>query len=220
MALRAIASATAAGACGVLLGAANHDHPTLSAMLATLKRPAAKVDASSPTALSAAAVRLANEANGLCVLSTRSQGGGVSSRMVQPLPVASDAARGDELSVSFHTTRRSRKFAELSADAECTLTYINPSELTCVTLVGKAERLGAADEGALRDTWPLFPPLSMLYADGLDDFSGWRLRPTRVQVVSVPASLGGGPRPDWAPPEIERCDGNWRLVCKGGMQGG
>jgi hypothetical protein len=124
----------------------------------------------------------------------------------------------------FNTTRLSRKFGELSADGRCTMTYIDVANLSCITFAGEAERLPARDEAALRASWPLLPPLSILYAggDGLADFTGWRLRPTRVQLVSLPAALGGGPRADWAPPEIERSSVGgdpWRLRCKGGMQG-
>jgi hypothetical protein len=128
------------------------------------------------------------------------------------------------IAVNFHTTRRSAKFGQLSSDGRCTLTYMNPSELTCVTFTGRARRLPTREEASLRDTWPLLPPLSVLYSAGLDDFSGWELRADRVQVTSIPALLGGGTRDDWRAPEIERqrsTDGGaeWAVRCKGGMQG-
>ena len=207
---------------GLLVGSTLlHDHPIFASVRAVLDPAVPAVDASSASQLAAAAVRLANNAGGLCVLSTISRTGGVSSRMIQPLPAACDANANDDVSIHFHTTRRSRKFAELEADSRCTLTYINPATLTCVSFIGEATRLGRADESELSATWPLLPPLQLLYAseEGLSDFSGWRMRPARVQIVSVPAALGGGPRADWAPPEIERKGGHWSLLCKGGMQG-
>lgn len=217
--LRSFAKLGVGGVGGLWLGANYHDNPFLIPLRAS--KPAPAVDASSPSQLAAAATRLANEAGGMCVLSTVGASGGVSSRMIQPLPI--DDGGSADCGISFHTTKQSRKFAELVADSRCTLTYINPSTLTCVTFIGEAERLSPESEAHLRTAWPLMPPLSMLYGSSeclSSDFTGWRLRPARVQVVSVPSALGGGPRLDWAPPEISRQgDGPWTLVCRGGMQG-
>ncbi len=105
--------------------------------------------------------------------------------MVQPL-VEADADGSPSL--RFHTTSKSAKFAQLSADGRCTLSFINPSSLACVVFAGTAERLPGPEAAALRDGWPLFPPQQ--------NFTGWRLRPSSVQVVSIPAALGGGTRDD------------------------
>ena len=43
-------------------------------------------------------------------------------------------------SLLFHTTSRSTKFAELTLDGRCTLTFLNPAALTCITMIGTAER--------------------------------------------------------------------------------
>ena len=60
----------------------------------------------------------------------------------------------------------------------------------------------------------------MLYpGDTRRNFSGWRLRPRRVQLVSIPAELGGGSRDDWKAPELQRrSDGAWVVTCRGGMR--
>ena len=41
----------------------------------------------------------------------------------------------------------------------------------------------------------------------------------RAQLVSLPASLGGGSREDWKAPEVARSedDGSWVVTCRGGM---
>jgi hypothetical protein len=66
----------------------------------TLRQPAASsVDATSASQLAAAAARLANEAGGLCVLSTKTLDGGISSRMMQPMPVTYDASAADDLQI-------------------------------------------------------------------------------------------------------------------------
>ena len=218
-ALRQLAACGAAAAGGVAIGVAYSEHPALRAVLSKL--PSADVpvvDLDDPQALVSASVRVANEAGGLCVLSTRARDGGVSSRMIQPLPAEVDAAGSPSL--IFHTTARSTKFAELTRDGRCTLTFLNPAALSCITFIGTAERLPPAEEKELDQTWPLFPPLSMLYpGDTRCNFSGWRLRPSRVQLVSIPAELGGGSRDDWKAPEVERSsDGAWVVTCRGGMR--
>ena len=83
-----------------------------------------------------------------------------------------------------------------------------------------SQRLPHAEEEKLHDTWPLFPPLPLLYpGEARRHFSGWRLRPSRVQLVSLPAALGGGSREDWKAPEVARADdgSSWVVTCRGGM---
>ena len=120
--------------------------------------------------------------------------------------------------------------AELTHDGRCTLTFLNPAALTCITMIGTAERLPpvwkpaaqglrpirplarpasarsssgrppasaslgqladmfwlaghigrafshrlpSAEEETLHDTWPLFPPLPLLYpGEARQNFSG------------------------------------------------
>ena len=96
------------------------------------------------------------------------------------------------------------------------------ARLACVVFTGTARRLPPPDADALYARWPLLPPLAVLYptAAARADFTAWRLVPDRVQVVSIPDALGGGARPDWRAPELERrADGGWDVVCSGGMQG-
>ena len=63
--------------------------------------------------------------------------------------------------------------AELTHDGRCTLTFLNPAALTCITMIGTAERLPPAEEEKLHDTWPLFPPLPLLYpGEARQNFSG------------------------------------------------
>ena len=213
--------AAALGACGgLIVGATQADHQALRIVtsLLTASNPAEPaVDPTDADSLVAASTRLADKAGGLCVLSTRSADGGTSSRMIQPLIETDDAGSP---SLRFHTTARSTKFGELTADGRCTLAFLNPAQLTCIVFAGKAERLPDAEEQQLRDSWPLLPPLSILYpGDTLSsNFSGWRLRPSKVQLVALPAALGGGTREDWKAPEVERGkDGGWRVTCSGGI---
>ena len=214
------AATASAAAAGAVIGAAQHDHPVLRAVVGASTMATQSVDANDGQQVASAAVRLANAAGGLGLLSTVAAENGVAARMVQPLPARLDA--DGEIAIAFHTTRHSAKFGQLSRDGRCTLSFMNPSENTCVKFCGTARRLGTREEASMRDEWPLFPPLKLLY-NSLDDFSGWELRPERVQVVSVPALLGGGTRDDWRAPEIERQrsgdgHGSWAVRCKGGMQ--
>ena len=250
----------ASGLLGAFIGASN------STLLATLTASPAETtfpDQRDPSALLRTAAKLANDSGGLCVLSTVSTTDGVSSRMIQPLPVelreataeandggsqggstrelaadpetmggatsrakqppsspapTLDAKTPDIPSIVFHTTTHSSKYKELTREGRCTLTYISPSALSCVTFSCRATRLGPLEERTLRDSWPLFvsqggggidaaaghhlpnsqPPLSVLYAGRqTEDFTAWRLVPTSVRVVSVPLRLpvggfGGG----------------------------
>ena len=137
--LRQLAACGATAVGGVAFGVAYSEHPLARAALAKLSPTApASVDAGDPQSLVAAAVRLSNDAGGLCVLSTRARDGGVSSRMVQPLPAVLDSEGSPSL--LFHTTSMSTKFAELTQDGRCTLTFLDPAALTCITMIGPAER--------------------------------------------------------------------------------
>ena len=52
--------------------------------------------------------------------------------------------------------------------------------------------MSAADEAALRRSWPLLPPLGVLYHGGgraETDFTAWRCVPRSIRVVSVPLRL-------------------------------
>lgn len=214
--------AAALGACGgLIVGATNADHQalrTVSSLLSATDAAEPRVDPSDADSLVAASTRLAVKAGGLCVLSTRSADGGLSSRMIQPLVETDDSGSP---SLRFHTTSRSTKFGELTADGRCTLAFLNPAQLTCIVFAGTAERCPDAEEQLLRDSWPLFPPLPVLYpGDTMRNFSGWRLRPSKVQLVALPSALGGGTREDWRAPEVERGKdgtGPWRVTCSGGI---
>ena len=135
--LRQLAACGASAVGGVAFGV-TYSELTRAAFAKLSPSTPATVDAGDPKSLVAAAVRLANEAGGLCVLSTRARDGGVSSRMVQPLPAVLDSEGSPSL--LFHTTSRSTKFAELTLDGRCTLTFLNPAALTCITMIGTAER--------------------------------------------------------------------------------
>lgn len=215
---RQAAWATGAGTIGLLIGATQHEHQVIRTLLSTLKERHASVDVNDGDAVAEAAVRLANDSGGLCVLCTSSEDeGGVSSRMIQPLPVALE--HDGRIALTFHTTKKSRKFRELEGGKRCAVSFMNPKALSCVTFVGTAQRMNEAEERTLSSEWSLFPPLSVLYSGALSDFSGWRLHPDRVEVVSVPLALGGGKRADWRAPEIHyHQDGSWHVACKGGMQ--
>ena len=83
--MRTVVAVVGAGAAGVLVGATQHNQPLIRSLLMITTREEA-VDAHNATAVMAASAKLANT-GGLCVLSTISETGGVSSRMIQPLPV-------------------------------------------------------------------------------------------------------------------------------------
>ena len=166
--LRRFAACGASAVGGVAFGVAYSEHPVARAALARLSPTVpATVDAGDPQALMSAAVRMANNAGGLCVLSTRAHDGGVSSRMVQPLPAMLDSEGSPSL--LFHTTSMSTKFAELTNDGRCTLTFLNPAALTCITMIGTAERRSPVWESAsqrLRPICPLARPASARSSSG------------------------------------------------------
>ena len=112
--LRQLAACGASAVGGVAFGVTYSE--LTRAAFAKLSPSPATVDAGDPHSQVAAAVRLANEAGGLCVLSTRARDGGVSSRMVQPLPAVLDSEGSPSL--LFHTTSRSTKFAELRSTGD------------------------------------------------------------------------------------------------------
>jgi general stress protein 26 len=121
---------------------------------------------------------------------------------------------GDDVSVLFHTTRRSRKHQELLADPQATLTYWDPSRLAYVTFTGTAEQLGAPEASGL-----FSPLLRLFYPEGPDapgsSYTAWRLRASNIQLVAIPGIESA--RDDWRPVELAQ-DGisaKWKIVCDG-----
>ena len=222
----------AGGLVGLAVGAAYHERVEVFARAAGVPgfsdgAGAHAIDARRADAVLGAAVAAANRCGGVALLSTAAlreprPAALVSCRVIQPLPVTLGGDDGATPEILFHTTERSRKYAELAADGRCALAYVDAARLACVVFTGTARRLPPPDADALYARWPLLPPLAVLYptAAARADFTAWRLVPDRVQVVSIPDALGGGTRPDWRAPELERrADGGWEVVCAGGMQG-
>lgn len=209
---------------GVYLGATNSDHAMVRYVVSSLNKASeadAPIDPGNAESLLRGAVMLANKTIAPPVLSTvaltKASGGlALSSRVIQPLPVEVD--KDGRVSIAFHTTCKTKKFEELSADGRCTLSYVDGENLTCIVFSGKVQRMATEEEAQLKKSWPLFPPLPVLYKTSLHNFTGWRIEPTCVQVVSVPRQLGGDGRDDWKAPEVRREEGDpaWTIVCAGG----
>jgi len=221
-------SVAGAAGGGVYLGARFHDSPLLRYAFVQLgaepdsgtcstgagQLPLGKdLDRSDPASVVAAAVRLANRSGGLAVLATTTKAGGVHARVMQPLPVTLSAQK--EPVLTFHTTTKSRKAAELAERPECAVVFLNAREQTCVSFTGTAVRCGKEEEAGLAKSWPLFPPLSLLFpGKTIGDFGAWTLRPRAVEVVSPGLKLVTKGRPDWGAPQVawNETDGAWEFA--------
>ena len=201
---------------GVYIGARWHDHHMLRSVvlyITPLDEGVGKIDRSNPASVLAASVFLANQINGLAILSTVNENGGVSTRMMQPLPIEC-CENGDPVIV-FHSSSKSRKFTEMAKNPKVSMAYVDPTMQSCISFRGQVERLSAAEEKDYSRNWPLLPPLSLFYqGETIRDFSAWRLRPERVEVVSTPAHILTRGREDWKGPALVRGPLGWEFEVK------
>jgi hypothetical protein len=218
-------SVAGASLIGVYVGARMHEHELIKSLIALTVRAVEEkaIDKSDASSVLNAAVRIANSGCGLAVLSTTSPSDGISTRLMQPLPVEMDADSVNSMEnpiITFHTSCKSRKFAELLASPNCTCSFVDPSVLTCVTFVGSAKRMTQQQEEQLIKDWPSkMPPLSMFYPkETLSDFTAWTLQPNRIEIVSPPAGLVTKGREDWRAPEIKLEENGWQVAIKAGVE--
>lgn len=126
-------------------------------------------------------------------LVTIGEDGHPQARVVDPF------APEDELTVWLATNVRTRKVAEIRRDGRVTLAYFDPSGPSYVTLIGIATVVTDRAETATRwkEDW------ASLYRDGNrgDDYVLIRVRPLRLEVVSLPHRLMNDPV-TWRPPSI------------------
>lgn len=127
----------------------------------------------------------------------------------------------DLVGITFHTSKNSRKFKELTRNSSCAISYVSPKDLTCVTFRGRATRLPPPKEAILRQEWPLLPPLAYEYGSEkatAEHFSAWRLDPSSIEVVAPLAGLKTPrSRVSWQAPTLSRSatTGAWQVSAPG-----
>lgn len=169
----------------------------------------------SPPVLLNKAVELTKEAGALAVLSTVSNENGVSSRCIQPFEVEYDAVTKRPV-IYFNTSKFTRKVSEINANPNATLTYLNPSTLTCITYIGKIERIPYPDSTKHWRDW-----LYAIFPEGNNEnegsrFTTWRVVPDRIQVLSYAENIHSH-RGDNRPPELlyDTANSRWKIICNG-----
>ncbi len=127
-----------------------------------------------------------------CTLITIGDLGQPQARIVDPLEP------GPTLAVYIATNPRSRKVVEIRKDPRVTLLYFDTARSAYVTLIGRAEEVPGAEKAAHRKKeWDAFFP-----AGKPDEYSLYRIVPSRVEVVSTRDGLNGDPS-TWRPEIVE-----------------
>jgi general stress protein 26 len=124
-----------------------------------------------------------------CTLVTIGPGGQPQARIVDPLPPESD------LTIWIATNPLTRKVTEIRADRRVTLTYFTPATFEYVTVIGTAAL--DPDPPHKADHWK--PEWAAFWDQKRgEDYLLLRVTPSRLEVSSVRAGLGGDPK-TWLP---------------------
>src|SRR5450759_4175050 len=117
-------------------------------------------------------------------------------RIVDPFPPDSD------LTIWIATNPLTRKVQEIHGDPRVTLLYFNATTFEYVTFM----RTAVADTGSLAKAGHWKNAWASLYKDRNrgDDYLLLRMRPSRLEVVSVRRGIGNDPK-TWRPPSEGRC---------------
>lgn len=98
-----------------------------------------------------------------------------------------------DLTVWFGTNPATRKVAELGHDARMTLSYFDPQDPGCVTLLGEARLVENIEEKQARfktGEWEMFWP----EGPESDDYVLIEFRPFRVEVISMKHEIANDPQ--------------------------
>lgn len=127
-----------------------------------------------------------------CALVTVGDLGQPQARIVDPLEP--DPA----LVVYVATNPLSRKVGEIRKDPRVTLLYFDPARSAYVTLIGRAAEVPNPEKAAHRKKdWETYFP-----AARPDAYTLYRIKPTRVEVVSAKDGLSGDPA-TWRPEIVD-----------------
>ncbi len=127
-----------------------------------------------------------------CTLVTIGEAGQPQARVVDPLEPGAD------FSVYVATNPVSRKVGEIRKDPRVTLLYFDPARSAYVTLIGRAAEATEAEKAKRRKKdWDAFFPAARPNAYVL-----YRIRPTRLEVVSARDGLSGDPA-TWRPEIVD-----------------
>ena len=183
------------------------------------------------------AIKLTKNAGEFAVLSTIDSENKVQSRMIQPFEIEENNNNDDDdvddnnnnnhittkndnnttinnPVVYFNTNLKSRKFKQMKNNNNVTLTYLLPTQMACVTLIGTVEEIPYPASTKHWQSW-----LTVFYPEGNNPnngsrFTTWKLSPNKIQLVSVTDGLISK-RQDWKPPELIKKDNNWEIFCNG-----
>lgn len=162
--------------------------------LAALALLAAAAGASEPPERVLAAARDVIGRAGYCALVTLDEAGAPAVRAMDPFPPDAD------FTVWLGTRRSTRKVGHILGDPRVALHWLDPDGPGYVTLLGTAELVDdpAERERRFKPEWHDF------YDDDWrgDDYLLIRVRPQRVEVMSVPAGVASEPG-GWKPAAVE-----------------
>ena len=129
-----------------------------------------------------------------CTLVTIGTDGQPQARIVDPFPPDSD------LTIWIATNPLTRKVQEIHGDPRVTLLYFNATTFEYVTVLGTA----VADTGSLAKAGHWKAAWASLYKDQNrgDDYLLLRMRPSRLEVVSVRRGIGNDPK-TWRPVSVD-----------------
>lgn len=129
---------------------------------------------------------------GFATLVTLDESGAPQARIMDPLPPSEDFV------VWMATNPKSRKVDQIRADPRVVLTYFVPSDPSHVTLHGRARLVDDEAEKALRWKKEWQPH----YPDRGQSLLLIEVRPTRLEIISVPRGLTGDPE-TWMPDRVD-----------------
>ena len=128
-------------------------------------------------------------------------------RPINPMHVHLD---GPAPQVIFNTNTESRKFKQLSANPRVSLVYLDADGIGYVSIIGTAERLPPNEAVAHWEARQLaFYPEG--HADGKGRYSVWRIRPTRMELISIRLGVDSASHRDWRPLALDWAGGAWVL---------
>jgi len=141
-----------------------------------------------------AAAREVIERAGLCSLVTLDEAGAPRVRAMDPFPPEPD------FTLWLGTHRSTRKVSEIRRDPRVAVHWLDATGPGQVTLIGTAELVEDAGERQRR----FKPEWDAFYRDGWrgDDYLLIRVRPRRLEVMSIPDSVASDPK-GWAPAVVE-----------------
>ena len=146
------------------------------------------------------------------VLSERKGGTSVPRlRPVNPMAVQLEGGGGSAPAVFFNTNARSRKYAQLARNGAVSMVFLDADGIGYVNVIGEAEQVPPAEAVSM---WVprqrLFFPEG--HADGKGRFTVFRVRPRRLEMISMRRGIDSAEHADWRPLAVDWDEGRGKWL--------